>query len=500
MSVISKKLKDSTAGNERYFAIFFASVYLFLAFVSITKISIWHDESYSATIIQGSYRQIISRTALDVHPPLYYLLLKTWSVFFGDSIIALRSFSVVTMLGAILITWGILRRLFGEKKALWALLFMCIGPFLVRYGQEMRMYGFAALLTAIATAIWLRLQNTKLNRLQLAYGVVIALGMYTQYFFVLVPLVHALSVLVLEKESFRRKIVALKEYWLAAITVALLFLPWIPTVLHQFKAVYGAFWIGPVGVDTLTSTPIAMLALKKQFQMTGLLGLLAVTIVLSVVFVIRAYAKKYTKPGQRLLLLSVVLPPVLLFIFSIPPFQPAYQDRYMSFFGPFFYSCIALGLLELKKPNRFIYPLATFFIVATMLFGQVNNYLYGNSHGWSPEPYFTINDLADEIATTPKNEPVYSTSLWTFFDAHITIRDRSVLFLVASYPTNWGGNYSAIYERPELITKTIPQDIKSFWLLDESGVAQYHGDALSGYSANRTVVKGYAKVVHYTRN
>ena len=38
--------------------------------------SIIMDEAYSMLLVQGSIGEIISGTAIDVHPPLYYLILK----------------------------------------------------------------------------------------------------------------------------------------------------------------------------------------------------------------------------------------------------------------------------------------------------------------------------------------------------------------------------------------------------------------------------------------
>lgn len=37
---------------------------------------IWYDEAYTFGLIRHSYREICFITAADVHPPLYYILLK----------------------------------------------------------------------------------------------------------------------------------------------------------------------------------------------------------------------------------------------------------------------------------------------------------------------------------------------------------------------------------------------------------------------------------------
>ena len=62
--------------------------------------SFWFDESFTSTLIKYEYSEIADRTANDVHPALYYYLLKFWSGIFGTSDAALRSLSSVLMLFA----------------------------------------------------------------------------------------------------------------------------------------------------------------------------------------------------------------------------------------------------------------------------------------------------------------------------------------------------------------------------------------------------------------
>ena len=81
----------------------------------------------------------------------------------------------------------------------------------------------------------------------------------------------------------------------------------------------------------------------------------------------------------------MVAPPVILFLLSVPPFQPSYQDRYMSFFAPIFYSVLALGVLAFHK--RYLKVFAVTALVLMLGYGQVNTYIYGNNHGWAMPAY-----------------------------------------------------------------------------------------------------------------
>jgi hypothetical protein len=361
------------------------------------------------------------------------------------------------------------------------------------------MYGQAALIAAIATWLYLKtIESKKISKkLAVAYGLTIVAGMYTQYFFVLVPMVHVLHALLLHEGTFVQRIGGLKKYVLSIVVAGLLFLPWIPTVLNQFGDVYGAFWIGPVSVETLTSTPIAMTLFNKQHEMTGLNGLLAVLTLGVIIVLLRQFYIHKKDKASRLLFMSVVLPPVLLFLLSIPPFQSSYQDRYMSFFAPIFYSVLALGALAVvSKKARTALALSLLLILGH---GQYANYWDGNNHGWD-KPAFTMNEIIDQVNDA---SPIYSTSLWTYLDAHTTVRNRgstnSAQLLLAEYPTKWGGNWSAVYKRTELMTTTVPSTTQTLWLIDESGTPQYHGNELDRFTAGETKRMGYAKITKYTR-
>ena len=45
--------------------------------------SVWFDEAYSIMVAKQSVGEAIRLTALDTHPPLYYLFLKAWACLFG---------------------------------------------------------------------------------------------------------------------------------------------------------------------------------------------------------------------------------------------------------------------------------------------------------------------------------------------------------------------------------------------------------------------------------
>ena len=61
----------------------------------LTQRSVWFDEACSWRTARFPVAQMIRSNVQDVHPPLYFLILKCWMTVFGDSTLALRSLSVL---------------------------------------------------------------------------------------------------------------------------------------------------------------------------------------------------------------------------------------------------------------------------------------------------------------------------------------------------------------------------------------------------------------------
>ncbi|MCX7670362.1 MAG: glycosyltransferase family 39 protein, partial [Anaerolineae bacterium] len=120
-----------------------------LRFNRLDAQSLWADEGNSATMVSRSWGQIALHAANDIHPPLYYWLLKLWTGFAGVSEAGLRSFSAVIGVLLVLGTIGLGMRLGGVLLGLTAGLIVALSPLEVYYSQEARMYLLLAL-----EAVW----------------------------------------------------------------------------------------------------------------------------------------------------------------------------------------------------------------------------------------------------------------------------------------------------------------------------------------------------------
>jgi hypothetical protein len=144
-----------------------AGVLLFLVFCCLLLFkglfqgySYWGDELFSVTGSLDSWSNLYNKWLLqiDIHPPLYHVLLKLWMSVFGSSEVATRLLSEASAVLTLLIfAFEALRR--SEPRRFLALLFMGVSPALFYFAQETRSYSLALMLSSLVTVLALRLRD-----------------------------------------------------------------------------------------------------------------------------------------------------------------------------------------------------------------------------------------------------------------------------------------------------------------------------------------------------
>ena len=197
----------------------------FLRFYHIGAESLWYDEATSVYSAEKSLRVLLGG-ALQWHrqPPLYFLLLKVWIGFFGDSESAVRSLSAVCGIAAIPLMFLVGRKLFNNRVGLIAAWLTAISYYLIRFSQEGRDYSLLVLLTLASFYLFLRiLKSGKAGKADFIwYAAANTLLLYTHYFGLFVLLAQGIYYLLVRKQA------ALNARYLrnSLIASGLAFLPW----------------------------------------------------------------------------------------------------------------------------------------------------------------------------------------------------------------------------------------------------------------------------------
>lgn len=212
---------------------------------------IWFDESSSCRWIEFSTSELCARTAVDCHPPFYWLLLKVWSAIFGQSVAVLRSMSVLFGVATVGATYGLVRELqlhwttpavLHRSAASLAALMVALSPFQIEWSQEMRMYSLGTFL--VLTSTWLLAVGLRRGGIGIwsAYAVVGVMLMYTLYFSLFTLLAHGIFVVGRGVLTARWS----AGYFAAAAAIGLGWLPWVPYLLAMYGTVQRSFPQGPL--------------------------------------------------------------------------------------------------------------------------------------------------------------------------------------------------------------------------------------------------------------
>src|SRR4030042_3137818 len=126
-------------------------VALILRLIALNQ-SLWLDEAISVNVAKTlSYKSLILEYSLaDFHPPLFYLILRSWIILFGSYEWVVRLPSVIFGIATVYVTYLIGKKLFEDKTALIAATLTATAPLLIYYSQEARMYMLAAFLTSLS--------------------------------------------------------------------------------------------------------------------------------------------------------------------------------------------------------------------------------------------------------------------------------------------------------------------------------------------------------------
>jgi 4-amino-4-deoxy-L-arabinose transferase-like glycosyltransferase len=207
------------------------------------------DEVWSVKTASLNYRSEIAALKADVHPPLYFLILRQWMRVFGTGERAVRGLSGLFYILSVFAVFGLGRELYGMKTGLLCAAIYLSSPLAILAAQFARMYALLSLLSILST--WLYLQfSIKPRDSRLLFGLYVAvniLGTFTHiaFFFLL------FGQIVVYLLFYRN--VRMKRFVLAiALSLVPYLVLWSPILLAQIaNSGEGAAWVKKPGFSML---------------------------------------------------------------------------------------------------------------------------------------------------------------------------------------------------------------------------------------------------------
>lgn len=199
------------------------------------------DEAYSINLVRGSIRDIIGGTASDVHPPLYYLLLKMTAFLGGESLIG---YGIVTALAAwlnvLLLGATVIRKRWGNWASVIYIMWFGMTYATIEYSVLIRMYSWSAFFVT-ASALLLYFYYEQEKNIYLVVGILMTLAaMYTHYYALMAVFFEWCILFLITMFRKRYKIM-----WVIAGGILILagYFPWLRVLASQSGRVSNGYWI-----------------------------------------------------------------------------------------------------------------------------------------------------------------------------------------------------------------------------------------------------------------
>lgn len=354
------------------------------------------DESFTWRVVQGSTSEMLIRVGRDGHAPLHFLVMQGWTRVFGDSVIAMRTASMLacfaaafmwyfTIVAALEFVEQSCRTCYRKSMAttpgpLGTHLSAAVGalacvlhPLQVTSGSTARMYSLGGFINALST--WLLLQALSCPQRRLpwvAYGVAAAAFCYTHHFAFFTLVAHAVfvsgSAFIRYKSGDVLHAKALAAgFSLATLLAIVLFSPWSPVLYFQTTEVMRDFWIPE-------QTPAAIISAMGEW-LTGFpsmplgiaVGAIAAFMIIACLAVHRGGAAGW------LFLLTAVVPWLACLAVSTVAGRPLLQLRYLGFaqFGWFGLLAVFLATSPRIRSRVVVVLLAACIAAGAANFGEL---------------------------------------------------------------------------------------------------------------------------------
>lgn len=371
------------------------AVSIFLSFSS----DIWYDELFTMGLANRSFCELVSITARDVHPPLYYLIVKLFLTISGTAggsmtaqVTVAKLVSVLPFFLCFIYAATKVRKYFGMLTAGLFVFLLITMPKMADYMVEIRMYGYTVFF--ITAGMLHAYELTGMGKIESESGSAKDAGAafenksyvswilltiyslaacYTHYFACVAACMIYLYLFITfcAEHRIRKEI---RACLLSGLCCAAGYMPWIVSVVVlQVGQVKNNYWIQPLSLRTLGG------CIKFLFEPSFTNGKLNILLAVILFFlyavlvinlfmgVIKAKRKENnSKAGFVAGCIGVLMGIVLFGFLASFLIRPVFVYRYMLPAAGVFWLAFAILISEIKN-RRFLFSLILLILLVTGL-------------------------------------------------------------------------------------------------------------------------------------
>lgn len=377
---------------------------------------LWFDEGYSVFFATRDLSAMLARTAVDIHPPLYYALLQEWLAAMGRFPVTLRLFSVFAGTLTIPVAFRVACQLVSPRVAVLATLLLAISPFLAFYSQEVRMYALLTLCVMVSLALVLAIlrRNLACPGAPVSWGLwgglttATAAVVLIEYLGAFAVISEIILVLWVRWRSAPQQRFPLRPWFGAWGVAGFLYLPWVAYTAGKLQT----YVAGKIAIEQYRPLdPMTFLAQHAAAFSVGhpgayWLSLGSLFLLVLAVWGARAnwrgirHPAEHSKPEALFSASPVVFLAVtfaLAYLLNLVyPFHPPRYERLLLFAAPAFLLLVAQGVVALGRTNH---PFQLAVLALLVLLSGIGLYDFYATPRYTDEDYRPLVDLLRDHAT-----------------------------------------------------------------------------------------------------
>ncbi len=320
-------------------------ILLLISFSIIFSNDIWGDENFSLQLIKLSYVDGIIRTAWDVHPPLYYIILKSLVDLFSgivpNPIWTAKFASLIPHIILLVLGFTIIKNKYGAVTAFLFNMFSLGMPQLMGFSTEIRMYSWGMLFVTLAFLSSLEIYKAESEK---KYYILLtlfsALASYCHYFACAASIVIYIEIFIYFIIKKDKK--AVKRTFLSGLGVAIIYLPWIFVFIMQLLGVSAGYWIAPITPYTIMKNLIYLFDTGNKIARIGCFLLFVIA------FVHALLELKNRKNIESICGFGVWFGTIFLGVALSLIIRPIFMSRYIMVTAMCFWFAVAFSINNLK--------------------------------------------------------------------------------------------------------------------------------------------------------
>lgn len=337
--------------------------------------NVWNDEVFTIAAVDNTWAAMQTVLINDVHPPLYYYIVKVFVLLFGFSIPVFKIASILPMVLIMVLGATIVDAYFGKESVFvptgFILAVFC-APHMLTMAVEVRMYSWSAFFITASACLAYGIYRNGFTWGRIALFILVSLGAAYCHYFALV------AVAVVYLYLFLAMFLQEKQNWKTCVIISIItivgYLPWLMVFIQQLALVSSDYWIAPFTVKSVVLLCFSFLPGRLLFSALLLVALALGGMVLLAFYLLRYYpeAKRKTKEFKETITTGALFSSVFYMTIAIGVtisvlMRPIFTGRYAQPCLPIFWLGILLILEQLITKKQ----IKIAFLVLLLLYGGV---------------------------------------------------------------------------------------------------------------------------------